>query len=802
MTSPLLRLGIKGKLMAMVTLIMLAALFILGTMTYLESRKAVDSELGVWLQAELEWWIHRSVVHEIDKLRTVTATVANFPESQTIVTASSEKGRRNAARLLLTREIVLNSYPPDTVIAIARQDGKELVRFHRSGDGVFQISNEDGSGLPLPVNGASGPTGISLVTAGKEKGSLIIAAPVIIKEITCGFVAAGVDCGTMLKDAPEAVKGATIYLVDENGSIFYRLQPKGAPRPDGIPPPDLLAQVEPKLGSLLKEREGHNLVEGSHLHGFTRIYFDRPYSERYFSVAYSVPREVVLSGFKRVSTVFLFTGLAVFLVSLMLVSILAGEVARPVLHLADVADRVSRGDLSGDAGPVSRRDEIGGLYESFNTMIAALRESRNLEEEKKARLIETAGEAAVEVSSNLLVTVILDKLVNSVVNVVNADCACLHLKTAHDGAEFFAAGEGSAKCIALGTTGDKGLAAVVFKKGRAVHLRGDEIAGGTCKPLRPDITNFFGVPIFSRGSIIGALCVACTRKEITEADQSAIRLLAAHSGVAIANARLHEEVVALARDLERRVEERTAKLRDMNIELERANRLKSEFLTTMSHELRTPLNTIIGFSDVLLSDLVPGVPENTKEYLKDIMESGELLLSLINDVLDMAKIEAGRDELYLEELEIKDFLRGVLILFREKAAGHGITVELNATSVGEWVLDGRKFKQILFNLLTNAFKFTPDGGKVGIRAAIEGKMLAVTVWDTGIGIRPEDMPRLFKPFEQLDSSLARRFSGTGLGLTMVKKLVELHGGTVSVKSEQGKGSSFTVYFPPLSLNGG
>lgn len=801
MTFPLLRLGIKEKLVAIVTLIMLAALFVLGFMTYSESRKVVDGELGARLQAEVAWWIHRSVVHEIEKTRSLTVTVANLPEARAILSASNEKDRQSAAGRFLRRQSVLKSYLPNTGITFVGRDGKEPARFHRTDTGGFSASNrqdKDKRVYNLPAAGVSSVSNINII-GGEKEAFLTVTAPVTFRGATRGFVVVDADLGVMLSDAPDAVRGATVYLVDDKGAVFYQLWPEGKPHPDNTSRVTHLSEAEPKLNSLLKLKDEYNLIEGHHLHGFVRVYFDRPYSERYFSVVYNVPREVVLGGVRRVSTVFLFTGLTVFLVSLLLVSVLAGEVARPVLRLANVADRVSRGDLSQDAGPTSRQDEIGGLYRSFNAMIAALRESKSREEEKKARLLEAAGEAAVDVTSNLSVTDILEKLVNSVVNVVNADCACLHLKSAHDGTNFFAAGEGSAECIARGKAGDKGLVSIILKKGRAVRLRGAEIAEGTCKPLRPDIAYFFGVPVLSGGSIIGALCVAGSEKDVTEADEAAIKLLAVHAGVAIANARLHEEAVALARDLERRVEERTAKLKEMNLELERANRLKSEFLTTMSHELRTPLNTIIGFSDVLLSDLVPGVPENTKEYLKDIMESGELLLSLINDVLDMAKIEAGRDELYLEEIEVQDFLRGVLVLFREKAAGHKITVELNATGVGEWVLDSRKFKQILFNLLANAFKFTPDGGKVGIKARVEGNMLAVTVWDTGIGIRPEDMPRLFKPFEQLDSSLARRYSGTGLGLTMVKKLVELHGGTVSVKSEPGQGSSFTVYFPSLSL---
>lgn len=349
----------------------------------------------------------------------------------------------------------------------------------------------------------------------------------------------------------------------------------------------------------------------------------------------------------------------------------------------------------------------------------------------------------------------------------------------------------------MGKAGGKGLAAMVFEKGDIVRLTEADIVFSSYRPLRT-ITSFLGVPVFGEGRVIGALCIGSSKGAVTEADEAAVRLLAAHAGVALSNARLHQEVLSMAADLERRVEERTRELKEINMELERANRLKSEFLAMMSHELRTPLNTIIGFTDVLLSDSFPDMPEKAREYLRDIMESGEHLLSLINDILDLAKIEAGKEKLYLEEIPVADFIRGTVLLFREKAAKHGIQMEVSTEGVSGWVLDGRKFRQILFNLLSNAFKFTPDGGKVGVEAKIEGNVLAVTVWDTGIGIPEEDLPRLFKPFEQLDSSLTRHYSGTGLGLAMVKKLAELHGGTVSVRSELGKGSRFTVYFPLLA----
>jgi len=228
-----------------------------------------------------------------------------------------------------------------------------------------------------------------------------------------------------------------------------------------------------------------------------------------------------------------------------------------------------------------------------------------------------------------------------------------------------------------------------------------------------------------------------------------------------------------------------------------ANQAKSDFLANMSHELRSPLNGIIGFSEVLKEGLAGDLNARQKEYSGEIFNSGQHLLSLINDILDLSKIEAGKMTLELETVDLPLLLESCLAIVREKALVHDIALKTKvAAELGEAMVDVRKFKQMVYNLLANAVKFTPDGGSVLLEAQrIPAGQLEFSVSDTGIGIAEKDMARLFAPFEQLDSSLARKYEGTGLGLSMVKRLAELHGGTVSVHSELGKGSCFTVRLP-------
>ena len=243
-------------------------------------------------------------------------------------------------------------------------------------------------------------------------------------------------------------------------------------------------------------------------------------------------------------------------------------------------------------------------------------------------------------------------------------------------------------------------------------------------------------------------------------------------------------------------------LKNRTVQLEAAGRAKSDFLARVSHELRTPLNAIIGFSEILKDGMAGTLEPDQEEYINDIFSSGEHLLSLINDILDLSKIEAGKMSLDLEKTDIPALLKNSLSVVKEKAGAHNLDIRLDIDEkVNKVYVDPRKFKQIIYNLLSNAVKFTPVGGNISVRLWKEstaGDKFKFSVKDSGVGIAEEDKKKLFTPFEQLDSTSSRKDEGTGLGLTMVKRLTELHKGTVDVESEPGQGSCFTITMPYIS----
>jgi signal transduction histidine kinase len=251
-----------------------------------------------------------------------------------------------------------------------------------------------------------------------------------------------------------------------------------------------------------------------------------------------------------------------------------------------------------------------------------------------------------------------------------------------------------------------------------------------------------------------------------------------------------------------------------NLALQRASGLKSEFVANMSHELRTPLNAILGFSEMLKDGMLGDLSERQRTSSSAIFDSGMHLLSLINDILDLSRIEAGRMDLDLEKTDIAELLDNSVRMLEGRASSHRIRLELESDVSARVNLDKRKARQIVYNLLSNAVKFTPDGGAVTLQAhrvpdvrsdgmqRVDGvplldtrDYLEIAVIDTGIGIAAEDIGRLFRPFSQLDSGLARKYEGTGLGLMLVKQLVELHRGALAVASRPGQGTTFKVWLP-------
>jgi signal transduction histidine kinase len=286
-------------------------------------------------------------------------------------------------------------------------------------------------------------------------------------------------------------------------------------------------------------------------------------------------------------------------------------------------------------------------------------------------------------------------------------------------------------------------------------------------------------PMVFEGRGIGAIWVA--RKSagaFTEKQITLLKTFADQAVIAIQNARLFREI------------------QEKSAQLEVANKHKSEFLANMSHELRTPLNAIIGFSEVLLDKMFGEVNAKQLDYLKDIHESGRHLLSLINDILDLSKIEAGRMDLEISSFDMPAALSNAMTLVRERAQRHGIALSLDVDKrLGAFQADERKFKQIVVNLLSNAVKFTPDGGRIDVSAKKYDGKVEVAVRDTGIGIAPEDHAAVFEEFKQVGRDYTKKAEGTGLGLALTKRFVELHGGEIRLESALGKGSTFTITLP-------
>ena len=257
-----------------------------------------------------------------------------------------------------------------------------------------------------------------------------------------------------------------------------------------------------------------------------------------------------------------------------------------------------------------------------------------------------------------------------------------------------------------------------------------------------------------------------------------------------------DELGALADNLNRM----SAELGQLYRQVEIANRNKSEFLANMSHELRTPLNAIIGFSEVLAEKMFGELNDKQLEYARDIHSSGQHLLTLINDILDLSKIEAGRMELELGSFNLHELLEGTTMLVRERAGRHGLALALEVDeALGDWVADERKIKQVVINLLSNAVKFTPAGGSVTLRArsaaGVHGGAVEIAVIDTGVGIAAEDQALVFEEFRQAKGDYLHKAEGTGLGLALAKRFVELHGGTIRVESKVGQGSTFAFMLP-------
>ncbi len=398
------------------------------------------------------------------------------------------------------------------------------------------------------------------------------------------------------------------------------------------------------------------------------------------------------------------------------------------------------------------------------------------------------GEVGRAVSSTLDLETVLTTIVSRAVELSGLDGGVVF--------EYDEATEEFVQRVATATAG------ALAEARRAVRIqKGEGVVGRTALTLEPvqvpDITvpgahggrlrdtliesgvrAVLAVPMVYEGRLIGSLGVTRNRPgEFPAETIELLRTFATQSALAIQNARLFREI------------------EDKSRQLEAASRHKSEFLANMSHELRTPLNAIIGFSEVLNERMFGELNEKQSEYLKDIYASGQHLLSLINDILDLSKIEAGRMELEATDFDLPSAIDNALTLVRERATRRGITLGRTIDDrLGPLRGDERKVKQVLLNLLSNALKFTPEGGRIDVSAHPQDGAAEIAVADTGVGIAPEDQEAIFEEFRQLGTA-DKKVEGTGLGLALSRRFIELHGGRIWVKSEVGHGSTFTFTLP-------
>jgi signal transduction histidine kinase len=425
------------------------------------------------------------------------------------------------------------------------------------------------------------------------------------------------------------------------------------------------------------------------------------------------------------------------------------------------------------------------LLETFANQAVIAIENVRLFQELRARTAELThsveqltalGEVGRAVSSTLDLNAVLDTIVTRANQLAGTDgCSILEYDEAAElfrlRASRYADPREAAALdpIARATPIHKGqgVAGRAALHREAVHIPDIAAEGAYPSPVRTPLLQagyraLLGVPLLREEQVIGVLTVIRkTPGDFAPEVVCVLTTFAVQSALAIQNARLFREIA------------------DKSRQLEAASRHKSEFLANMSHELRTPLNAILGFSEVLAERMFGEVNEKQAEYLQDILSSGRHLLSLINDILDLAKVEAGRLELELGRFHLPTALDNALTLLRERATRHGITLTQSVDErLADILADERKVKQILLNLLSNAVKFTPEGGRVTLTAAVADGAVTIAVSDTGVGIAPEDQAAIFEEFRQVGWDDARKQEGTGLGLTLAKKFVELHGGRI------------------------
>ncbi len=505
----------------------------------------------------------------------------------------------------------------------------------------------------------------------------------------------------------------------------------------------------------------------------------------------------------------LLLGLAFALAGGILSALISRQLVRPVRDLVRGTQLIASGNLDVQIRP-SSRDELGILADSFSRMAVRLKENQTALHRKVVEN-RTLYEVGQEITGQVALEPTLRLIVERARALLQAEASLLALRK--DESDIFAmqaySGPVTEALTKLSFSLGEGLGGRVVAAGSPMIV-GDYLVEFLDSPFlaivrEAGIRSAVAVPLKAHGRVIGVLYVSSREPHrFGEEEQQLLSALADQAAIAIENAKLYEDVRRHAGELEAKVEARTGELQEVNRELqevnkqlEEASRHKSQFLANMSHELRTPLNAILGYTELILDNIYGEVPDKIRDVQQRVQNSGRHLLGLINDVLDLSKIEAGQFTLSLTDYSMQEVVQTVVVAVESLAAEKKLALKVSVPpDLPPGKGDERRIIQVLLNLVGNAIKFT-ETGEVGIRATASDGQFLVAVSDTGPGISEADQQRIFEEFQQGDSSSTRPKGGTGLGLSIARRIIEMHRGHMWVESTLGKGSTFWFALPVL-----
>ncbi len=703
--------------------------------------------------------------------------------------AQADLGQRRLDYLKLLRQV-----PAITDVSMLDATGRERLRMSRLGMNVTGTDTDFSSDEKF-ISARGGKTYFGPVYFRKETepymtisvGGLNDAAGVTVAEVNLKFIW---DVISQIKIGREGLA----YLVDAQGHLIAHPDISRVLRKSDL---SGLAQVKAASSEAVSEDREHVMIardaDGQDaLIAYANIPFlgwhvfvEQPLSEALGPLYASLQRTGLL----------LLAGLVLAVIASLF---LARLMVRPIRAIQEGAARIAAGDLD-QRIRIGTGDELEALANEFNRMAKQLRESyTSLERKVDERTRDLTESLEQQTATNeTLKTIsrssfdlkrVLQELVQSAAKLARADAVGLYLLESSGHYQLHAVYSENPRLLRFiekhGTIAANSGSTV----GRALMSRQPvHIEDVTTEPgyrwKDIGVRTAMAVPMIREGTPVGAIvALRVLRNPFTQKQIDFVTTFADQAGIAVENVRLFNEIQTKSR------------------ELELANRHKSEFLANVSHELRTPLNAIIGFSEVLRERMFGEINDKQAEYLDDIHSSGKHLLSLINDILNLSKIEAGRMDLDLSRFDMREALQSAVTLVRERATRQNVSLIVNVDpGVGEWVGDERKFKQIMLNLLSNAVKFTPEGGSVTIQTRAVDEAMEIGISDTGIGIAADHLGMIFEEFRQVGTDHVRKSEGTGLGLALTKRFIELHGGKITVESELGKGSTFTVRLPERAL---